>query len=75
MTDSAPLATITSQTESMEMGPDGQIVGGYRVGFRTAKGVAATVFVPKTGYSAQLALAAVKEAATTLDAVQGATVS
>ena len=75
MTDTTPLATITGQNEITEPGADGRLQPGYRVSFQTAKGVVGTVFVPKLGYSKATVLAAVKEAATVLDSIHGATVS
>ena len=75
MTDTKPLATITSQVEATDKGSDGNLTNGYRVGFQTAKGVNATVFVPRAGYSADAVMAAVKAHALQLDALQGASVS
>lgn len=74
MTDGAPVATITTQTETTDVGPDGKLTAGYRVGFQTAKGVNGTVFVPKATFEAPAVLAAVREQAVILDSLQGAPV-
>lgn len=50
MGDTIPAWVITNQTETNDVGPDGQYVSGVRVMFRTATGVVGSVFVPHTDY-------------------------
>lgn len=68
-TPAAPAWTITQQSPTSDLGPDGTYVSGIKVTFRTALGVVGSVFVPESGYSEQAVRAAVSARAATADAV------
>lgn len=75
MTTGAGIATITTQTETTDVGPDGKLTGGYRVGFQTTKGVNGTVFVPRASFNVEAVMAAVREQAVILDSLQNSQVT
>lgn len=60
---------VTSQTPGFGIGPDGKAVEGVTINFRTSLGNLGTVFVPRTAYSAQAAIDAIRAHASELDQV------
>lgn len=68
-----PAWTITQQTPTSDLGPDGTYVSGIKVTFRTAAGVISHVFVPEASYSVEAVRKAVAARALTADAVAGLT--
>lgn len=65
---------ITNQTFTTEVGPNGQVVRGYRVSFRTGRGVNGSVFVAESDYMPQNVIATVRAAANALDEVHTASI-
>lgn len=63
--------TVTSQVEQPGPGPDGRLVDGYKVSFRTGAGVNASVFLPRAQYTPDNVRAEIAAAAAQLDQVQG----
>lgn len=63
--------TVTSQQETFEQSPAGQIVRGRRVYFQLASGPTGSVFVPDAQYTPDNVRAAVAQAAAVLAQVQG----
>ncbi len=69
----APTWEVTSQQERTMPGPDGRLVSGVVVAFRTAVGNNGTVFIPDATYSPNEAARKVGERAAVMDAVSGLT--
>lgn len=63
---------VTSQTPTVETAPDGQLVRGVRITFRTGKGAMGSVFVPDAMYTPDNVIATIRDAANRLDQVHGA---
>lgn len=61
--------SVTGQEERVDLNAYGQPVKGMLVRFRTAKGVAGSVFVPLTEYQVDNVRAAVAQAVSAIDAV------
>lgn len=61
--------TVEFQQETVDLGPDGRAVAGVKIGFVTAAGVHASVFLPKSRYSIDNARAAIADAALQIDTV------
>ena len=66
--------SIISQTFTTEVGANGQVTRGYRVTFRTGKGVIGSVFVAESDYMPQNVVATVRAAANALDEVHTASI-
>lgn len=65
--------TVTSQQETVDRGPDGQIVNGYRVYFTTPSGVTGSIFVPRPRYNVANVKALLAAHVAELEAVSGST--
>lgn len=75
MTDQgSPTATITSQNRTVGTGPNGTVTQGYRVEFKTNKGVIGDVFVALSAFTPDVVVQRVREEAMKLDALQGMTI-
>lgn len=64
-----PTWTVEYQTEGLGPGPDGKPVDGVKVGFVTASGVHASVFIPRLTYNANTVRAAIIERYAHIEAV------
>jgi hypothetical protein len=62
-------AKVEYQTETIDFGADGKATSGMKVGFVTALGNHATIFVPRGLYSLDEVARRVKAQATLVDAV------
>ena len=73
--DAAPaIAVVTGQSPRAGVDPTGRGGPGVEIEFRTAKGLTGTVWVPQATFSQAAVAAAVKAAASEMDAVQGMSV-
>jgi hypothetical protein len=73
MSTSGPAWTVTTQSETMGIGPNGQATRGVSVGFKLADGTTASVFVPDAQYTPDAVRAAIAERAAAFGAVKGLT--
>lgn len=64
-------ATVTGQNPGTQPGPNGRFVDGMLVHFTTATGVASSVFVPDTLYTADTVRQMIAAKARTIDEVSG----
>lgn len=71
---SQPVATVTSQSEQVALGPQGTAEAGVRVYFTTAKGVKGSVWLSKAQFNEGAVQDAIREQAGLLDRIQGASV-
>jgi len=69
MSTTPPAWEITSQVETVDLGPAGTFVSGVTVGFRTAAGHQGVVFVPTDQYTVERVRAAVSARAAAMDEV------
>ncbi len=69
MPDKPPAWEVTSQVETVDLGPAGTFVAGVKIGFRTASGAVGAVFVPTDAYTVERVRAAIAERAATMDTV------
>jgi hypothetical protein len=60
---------VTGQQETVDNGPDGRVVRGYRIMFQSAKGHHGSVFIPAEQYNPNNVKAAVGSMAFQLDQV------
>ena len=67
-----PLASITGQVPSVGKGLTGQTEEGYSITFTTRSGAIGKVFVGTAQFTPEVVQNLVREAATKLEAVQGA---
>lgn len=65
--------TVTSQQETIDKGPDGNLVQGYRVNFSTPSGITGSIFVAKARYSAQAVQQQLAQHVAELEAVSRST--
>ena len=63
-----PAWTITTQVETVDLGPAGNFLQGVKVGFRTRRGFIGSVFLPADAYTVERVRAAVAERAAAMDA-------
>lgn len=66
-----PAWTVESQAESTQLSPTGQVITGMTVGFVTAGGTHASVFVPADAYTLDRVRSAVTARAAQITAVEG----
>lgn len=69
MAETQPAWEITSQMETVGQLDSGAFGEGVKVAFRTASGMAGTVFVPRDHYNAPAVRAAIAAKASTMDEV------
>lgn len=60
---------VTSQAPRFGIGPDGKATEGIEINFTTGLGNQGSVFVPRSGFSAQAGIEAIRAHAQELDAV------
>ena len=73
MTTPPPAWVVTTQSETMGIGPSGQATRGVNVGFRLADGTNGSVFVPDAQYTPDQVKAAIMARAEAFGAVKGLT--
>jgi len=69
MVDKPPAWEVTSQVETVDLGPAGTFVPGVKIGFRTAAGAIGAVFVPSDAYTVERVRAAIAERAAAMTAI------
>lgn len=67
----SPAWVVTTQSETMGIGPNGLAGPGVRVGFQLADGTAASVFVPDSQYTPDNVKALIAARAATVTAIKG----
>lgn len=65
--------SVTSQQETVDRGPDGSLVNGYKINFTTPSGVSGSIFVPRTAYNAANVKALLRAHISELEAVSSST--
>lgn len=73
MDANTPAWRVTTQVETMGIGPSGQATRGVSVGFTLADGTAGSVFVPDAQYNPDTVRAAIQARAAAFGAVKGLT--
>lgn len=68
-----PAWSVTTQTETMGLGPNGLATKGVSVGFSTPDGTVGSVFVPEAQYNPDNVRALIVARVATLEAVKGLT--
>jgi len=69
--EAPPAWVVTSQVETVDLGPTGNFQPGVRVSFRTRSGAIGSVFVPTDGYTVERVREAIAARAATLETVAG----
>lgn len=65
--------TVTSQSETVDQGPDGRLQQGYRVYFTTPSGNSGSIFVPRSAYTAARVQELLRQHVAELEAVSRST--